>query len=229
MSPERRTFLTEDGSRSVYSERFGASYHSTHGALQETQHVFVQAGLAHVAQHKTRIRILDVGFGTGLNFLCSAAFAKTHHLDTDYVGVEAYPLGGALLEELSVGKLPAPSGTQSDWAALDLASRNALWECQIEVAPGIRLTKQCSRIEDLGATSAFDLVYYDAFAPITQPELWTPEIFSRVYHAMRPGGVLVTYCARGQVRRDLEAAGFRIERLAGPPGKREMLRGTKSG
>ncbi len=227
MSDRRRVYLTDDGSPSVFAERFGASYHSTHGALQETQHVFVGAGLAHLATHRNQVSVLDVGFGTGLNLLCSTAFAKTHRLGLDYTALEAYPLDASTVATLRLDTLPAPTGTQEDWASAARLAHQTPWGQTVELATDIRLHKRHASLLDLPDREAFDLIYFDAFAPKIQPELWTPAVFARVFAALRPNGVLVTYCAQGQVRRDLEATGLRVERPPGPPGKREMLRATK--
>lgn len=222
-----RVICTDDGSASVFAERFGASYHSTHGALQETQHVFVEAGLAHRSRGTRALSILDVGYGTGLNFICSAAFAKTHGVHVDYVGVETYPLAAPLLAELRYADLVPPNGTPEQWRELVHRTHAAPWGSRVVIDDNVRLHKVDTALTRLATPPTFDLVYFDAFSPEIQPELWTPDTFAIVGAAMRSGGSLVTYCAKGQVRRDLQSLGFTVERLPGPPGKREMLRATK--
>ena len=224
---ERRVIPTADGSASVYAPRFDASYHSTHGALQESRHVFVQAGLAYVAQGQGRVSILECGFGTGLNLLASLAYALEADLRLDYTGIEAFPLPPDLLAATDYGRLAplAPLVGLSPKLLTDVHA--APWPSDLALGALGVLRKRKRRIETLDEHRAFDLVYYDAFAPRAQPELWTPEVFARLYRALRPGGALVTYCVQGQVRRDLESVGFDVVKLPGPPGKREMTRATR--
>ena len=212
----------------MFSERFGVSYHSKYGAWRETQHVFIEAGLRYAAVDRQRVGVLEIGFGTGLNAVASLLHASAHGLALDYLGAEAYPL-----PERTLRALDHPAALAWD------AAQRELWEWLVELPwssegrlsskPGTELSvgKLLGRFEDLDERDRFDVVYYDAFSPEAQPELWTPEMFARTRRALRPGGVFVTYCAKGQVKRDLRAVGFEVERLAGPPGKREMTRATK--
>ena len=218
---------TADGSASVYAERFDATYHSTHGALQESNHVFVQAGLAHVAQDHRRVSVLECGYGTGLNYLASLAFAVGRSLSLDYTGLEAFPLTPELLAETDYGSLPglAPLVRLSPKLISDVHA--APWPSDTPAGSLGVLRKRSQAIETLAADRTYDLIYYDAFAPRTQPELWTRTVFANLYTALRPGGVLTTYCVQGQVRRDLRAVGFEVVKLPGPPGKREMTRATR--
>ena len=216
---------TADGSSTLYSSRFGAHYHSRHGALQEARHVFVEAGFQYAAVAKTHLRVLELGFGTGLNAAVTCGFAEAHHnpagehTTVDYVGVEAYPLPVRVLADFTTG--------DADVDASLTQLHEVPYGTSRQLAPHFRLTLREQRFETLRDERAFDLIYYDAFGPQTQPELWAEEMFARLYRALGPGGVLVTYCAQGQMRRNMRAAGFAVERLPGPPGKREMTRGRR--
>ena len=222
-----RLIRTDDGSASVYAERFGASYHSTHGALQEAQHVFVAAGLAHSADHLREVSILEAGFGSGLNCLASLAYAQSLGLRLDYTGLESFPLSHSLLSAMDFERLPALQTLVGLAPKLIEAMHAAPWPSVTRLGEGSVLRKRLAAIEELTDVDAYDLVYFDAFAPKIQPELWTADVFQRYHRALRPGGVLVTYCVQGQVRRNMKAAGFEVVKLPGPPGKREMTRATK--
>lgn len=227
---ERRVIHTDDGSASIYAPAFDASYHSTHGALQESRHVFVAAGLAHVAPGKDVVHVLECGFGTGLNLFASLAWVAGRDIKLDYTGLEAFPLSPALLSATDYGSLPglAPLVRLSPKLISDVHASTWPSDLELDGALGV-LRKRNRRIETLEAESVYDVVYYDAFAPRAQPELWTQDVFARLHRALKPGGVLVTYCVQGQVRRDLEAVGFDVVKLPGPPGKREMTRATRAG
>jgi len=225
-----RIFETQDGSRSLFSERFGVSYHSKYGAWQETQHVFIDAGLRYCAIDKSKIKVLDIGFGTGLNCIASLFFAFQQNMSLDYVGLEAFPVPSETLEGLDYPSLLGWTPAQTDmytqmhtypWDGERRAIRTPKESISIEI------TKRKQTFESLIDVDQFDVIYYDAFAPEAQPELWTIEMFERMYRALKLDGVLVTYCAKGQVKRDMKSAGFSIERLKGPPGKREMTRASK--
>ena len=220
--------LTADGSNSVRSSRFGETYHSRHGAIQETEHVFIQSALVPAAQRNTTLRVLDVGFGTGLNALMSLEYAYAHGLTLHYTTVEAYPLAAEDAAALNyVAQLGTPNA--AEYFAL---LHNTAWGATHPLPNGSTLTKIHAKLETLAPddpafADAFDVVYHDAFAPDIQPELWTPAIFARLYHALSVGGILTTYSAKGDVRRGMQSVGFNVERLRGPIGKLEMLRGTK--
>ncbi|MEO0733026.1 MAG: tRNA (5-methylaminomethyl-2-thiouridine)(34)-methyltransferase MnmD [Bacteroidota bacterium] len=218
--------MTADGSHSIHSKRFAVAYHSTHGAVQESEHVFLQAGLIPLVQSGQRtIMILEMGFGTGLNALLVRRLA-TQYPDVTfcYHTLEQFPLTkeeAALLnypEQLAVPKSDLQELHELSWGEL------------LPVTANFHLEKQRSDfLQGLPAwpEGVMDLIFYDAFAPASQPELWTPAAINICFRALRPGGILVTYCAKGQYKRDLKAAGFAVEALPGPPGKREMTRATK--
>lgn len=205
---------TADGSWTLYRPEIDEPYHSVHGAMAESMHVFVQEGLLAVAD-RTLVRVLEVGFGTGLNAWLT--WKQQPRPAVQYTAYEPYPLGLELVSLWNrhnrfLGIERLHSGPWNAWEAVD---------------DTFALRKIEDKIEGLdqgGLVDRYDLVYHDAFAPEVQPELWTPNFFAHVYRIMRPGGVLVTYCAKGAVRRAMMEAGFDVERRPGPPGKREMLR-----
>ena len=217
---------TEEGAHTVFSPQFDATYHSKYGAIQEAQTVFIAAGLLAFAEAQTQhtpIRILEIGLGTGLNALMTFATARTHELAIDYTALEAYPLAPDLAAQLNFG-------AHIDFAeATDYLQKihAAAWGERVSLSAAAHFCKLPTRFEDIAFDSAFDIIYYDAFAPSAQPELWTTEIFEKMYAALRPHGILTTYCAKGVVKRALRAAGFHVESLPGPRGKREMTRAHK--
>lgn len=217
---KREIIRTADGSTSIHLPEWDENYHSKHGAVQEARHVFIGSGLF-LFQASPRVAILEIGFGTGLNAFIT--LLESEGKEIRYTGVEAYPVSDAEAAAMNYPK------------ALDAEDRSALfqnmhkgpWEEFFDVAPGFRLCKRQQFFSEIGDTSAFDLIYFDAFGYRVQPELWSADIFRRMHDALKPGGVLVTYAARTVIRRNMEAAGFRVEKLAGPPGKREMMRAFK--
>jgi tRNA U34 5-methylaminomethyl-2-thiouridine-forming methyltransferase MnmC len=219
MKPELR--LTADGSNTFFISELDEHYHSVHGARQESEHVFIAAGLNNRTEDV--LSILEIGFGTGLNALLTALEVQKSRRTVYYTGLEKYPLHHALIAQLNYVE-------QSENA---LASKvfseihNASWEALMPITAGFNLKKSTQDCVDFFAVDEFHLIYYDAFAPSAQPELWTTQVFKQMYTALKPGGTLVTYCAKGQVKRNMKEAGFLIEALPGPPGKREMTRARK--
>lgn len=216
--------LTEDGSPTLYAPRFQATYHSRHGALQESNHVFLEAGWRfRITQPVSGpLRIFEMGFGTGLNaFLTCLATAKMR-VDTKYISFDLYPVEPAITDQLMYTGMEDPEAK-----ALFRQLHQAEWEQDASVAPYFTLLKSRQDICSASFLPPSDLIYYDAFGPETQPELWSESVLSVVASALAPGGVLVTYCAKGDVRRCWQRAGLQVERLPGPPGKREMLRAIK--
>jgi tRNA U34 5-methylaminomethyl-2-thiouridine-forming methyltransferase MnmC len=217
--------VTSDGSHTLFNPLVNECYHSTHGAIQESLHVFIKSGLDYKASQTRTIRILEVGLGTGLNVLLTLQAAQQKNLEIEYTAVEAFPLEHEITRALNY---PAMIGSSSagKWFE-DL--HTSPWGSMQSITPFFNLAKVkgCVQDVDLGPKS-FDLVYFDAFAPQKQPEMWLPEVLVKVADAMNDGACLVTYCAKGQVKRDLRSAGLEIEALPGPPGKREMIRACKS-
>jgi tRNA U34 5-methylaminomethyl-2-thiouridine-forming methyltransferase MnmC len=218
-----KLFETQDGSNSLFSENFGVSYHSKYGAIKETRHVFIEAGLFYKAILKKELDVLDIGFGTGLIAFLTFLEAEKLGLRIRYTTVEAFPVSPEMAAEMGYpGTLSA-----GDHAAVFNKMHRAEWNSTASLSDNFSLEKIRGKVEDLNFTARFDVIYYDAFAPGTQPELWGVPVMQKMYDALHPGGVLVTYCAKGAFKRTLKAVGFKVETLKGPPGKREMTRGVK--
>lgn len=216
---------TGDGSHSLLHESLNETYHSRHGAIAESQYVFIEKGLK-TLKGSADIRILEFGFGTGLNALLTALYFEDHHAACEYISLDHQFFEAEVWQRLNFCKeLKSPSAT-------------AFFE-KIHQAPLAQNAKIHDRFyllkRQLDFTQAFDfstkvdLVYFDAFAPNYHPEAWEREVLQKAYDCLKTGGVFVTYCAQGALRRNLKDIGFEVERLPGPPGKREMLRGTKAG
>jgi len=216
---------TADGSNTLYNESIGENYHSKHGALQESKHVFINAGLKHVITSfpDQEIAILEVGFGTGLNFLMSIAHCTEYHVALKYTGLEAFPL---TIEELeSTGYNAYVPDTI--WNSLTANYGKALLQA-VNVQPDQQLKIVQTYLHRFETEQRFDLIYFDAFSVQHQPEMWTDEIIAHTCQFLKPGGIFVTYAITGKLKRALKAVGFTIEKLPGAPGKREMLRATKT-
>lgn len=216
-----RTVCTADGSFTLDSPSLGEHYHSVFGALTESRHVYMDHGLRFMAGR--HIDLLEVGMGTGLNALLAWQEAETSCKEVHYCALEPFPVPEKLWRSIdhprTMGVRELAPGYQRIMGA------RTGEEIQLSGRFNFRVLAQ--PVQDLCAGECFDLVFHDAFAPRVQPELWSMEVFGKLFRALRPGGVLVTYCAQGEVRRTMAKAGFRVERLPGPPGKREMLRAVK--
>ena len=212
--------LTKDGSHTLYSPLFGAHYHSTHGALQESQHVFIQEGLDHyigIYPEIKEVSILETGMGTGLNVWLTAlhqfSAIKLHT-------IEAYPVDFEVVKKLNYAQDPIDKTIFENIHSCE-------WGIWQNLRQGFELKKEESLIEDFVSDDFYDIIYYDAFAPSAQGHLWQESTLSRIVQCMNTGGILVTFCAQGAFKRTLKALGMSIERVPGPPGKREMTRATK--
>ncbi|GAB2779183.1 tRNA (5-methylaminomethyl-2-thiouridine)(34)-methyltransferase MnmD [Salinimicrobium soli] len=223
---KREIIKTADGSATIYLPEWNEHYHSKHGALQEALHVFIKTGFYHFLEKIAveEISILEIGFGTGLNALITYMEAKKGKISVNYTGIEAYPVASEELEKLDY----AASFHEENASEVFDVLHAIPWEEKHEVSDFFQLKKEQKFFKELKYSEAVDLIYFDAFGPRVQPDLWTEEIFASMFAALKPGGVLVTYSAKGSVRRAMQAVGFKVERLPGPPGKREMLRATKS-
>lgn len=209
--------MTADGSCTLFMPEMNEHYHSVNGALQESRHVFFQAGWDCLKRH--RIRILEFGFGTGLNALLAVSRAVRDAAEVTYYSIEKYPLTADLWKQLHYDRLDI-EGADCWFAPL----HECPWDEDVALNPHFCLHKIKGDFNEIPFPDGIDLVFFDAFAPDKQPEVWSQALFDRIFQVMSSGGVLVTYCAKGVVRRMLQQAGFRVERIPGPPGKREMLR-----
>lgn len=221
---ELEIFETQDGSHSVLSHQFGVSYHSKYGAVQETRHVFVEAGLFQQALTKSDLHILDIGFGTGLNAYLTLLEAQKRNLSIRYDAIEKFPIPEEQVKQLNYPDQIQASEEEKNWFE---SLHQSSWGDWHTITPGFELRKHKLDIQAVDFEDQFDLIYYDAFAPTAQPELWEEPVMERMQRAMVPGGVLVTYCAKGAFKRALKGLGFEVETLQGPPGKREMTRAIR--
>ena len=229
---KREIFITSDGSTSIHLPDWNEQYHSKHGAIQEAYHVFIKAGFEKfvdtISQKKestqTNLSILEIGFGTGLNAFITFLEADKKNIKINYVGVEAYPVAADEVEKLNyVAELKAENN-QLVFNEMHTTS----WDEKQTISDNFNLTKRKQFFNEIDDDNTFDVIYFDAFGATNQPELWTEEIFQKMFTALKVGGILTTYAAKGSVRRAMQTVGFTVERLAGPPGKREMLRAVKS-
>ena len=222
MIPEGLTQeITGDGSSTLRVANLGETYHSRHGAVTESAHVFIKAGLTHISKTISGrpIGIFEMGFGTGLNALLAEQWAANNEREVIFETVETMPLPQAVWERLIF-----PGITHERIQAI----HEAPWEEATRCSTFFTLSKRNGSLLEIGLPdSFFDVVFFDAFAPSKQPELWTAAVMEKLHAALTPGGVLVTYCAQGQFKRNLHQAGFTVEALPGPPGKREMVRARR--
>lgn len=231
-SPE--LIITADGSHSLYIKDLDEPYHSFHGAIQESKHVFIEAGLKTLFLNPPlrlekgivpKINILEIGLGTGLNALLSILETKKLPLTINYTCIEPFPIDIELAKQLNYLELLNENG---NYNSIFNNIHNCDWEKDIAISKNFNLHKIKNKLQEVSFTKTFDLVYFDAFGPPTQPEMWTEEIFQKIYTATNLKGILVTYCAKGVVKRTLKKVGFTVETLPGPARKREMLRALKS-
>ena len=218
---KREIIQTADGSTTIHLPEWNESYHSKNGAIQEAYHVFIKSGFS-LFQGKP-ISILEIGFGTGLNAFITYLEAKKENQIIDYVGVEAHPV---IPEEVLQMNYASELAAEKDLSIFE-EMHVCLWENKVMIPPTFSLTKRKQFFEDIDDEDAFDLIYFDAFGFRVQPELWSPEIFKKMYKALKFNGVLVTYACRTSIKNAMLEAGFTIEKLPGAPGKREMLRAKK--
>ena len=238
---KRKIVITADGSSTIHLPDWDEQYHSKHGAIQEANHVFIKHGLHYfchlegsrsaneeskcvtssAVEKSQNISILEIGFGTGLNAIITLLEAEKLNVHINYTGVEAYPVSSEEIAQLNYS-----DALQADNNLFDKLHETT-WETSHQITDKFTLTKQEKLFKDISETNTFNLIYFDAFGARVQPELWTETIFHKMYSALKINGILVTYSAKGSVRRAMQAVGFTVERLPGPPGKREMLRATK--
>jgi tRNA U34 5-methylaminomethyl-2-thiouridine-forming methyltransferase MnmC len=212
-------FQTEDGSATLINTQLNTTYHSTHGAIQESNHVFIENGLLSLIPFHQQLTILEIGFGTGLNAWLTWEQTKLYPaLNVNYTGIEPYPISNELWSNLNY----APSSLHADFCKLHELTREAV---QLSSRFNARVIHEL--FEHTHIQKRPHLIYYDAFGPDDQPELWSEACLSKCAELLLPGGVWVSYCAKGDVRRSLQTSGLIVERLPGPPGKRHILRAVK--
>jgi tRNA U34 5-methylaminomethyl-2-thiouridine-forming methyltransferase MnmC len=228
--------MCEDGSHTLFSENAGECYHSIHGAYNESVHIFIEVGFRSVLKNvETKltdelvkpdlkvVRILEVGFGTGLNALLTAIAAEKEQVSVTYLGLEPFPVDSEIVQQLNYCDLLSGN---SKMIFKTMHERD--WGKSHEIHSGFNFEKRkIGFIEADLADHDFDLIYFDAFSPEAQPDLWEPEVFVKCFRVLAQNGILVTYCAKGRVKRALKAAGFLVENLPGPAGKREITRAHK--
>ena len=211
--------ITADGSATIYVPHLDEHYHSVKGALTESLHIFRNCAFLYHSPSSQPLKVLEIGFGTGLNAVVTA-MATTKDRKAHYISLELYPVEAQLIEKLNYGEM-----VDND---LLMALHQAQWNAPQVISPTFTLEKLQCDFTQCSLPTDIDVVYFDAFAPEKQPEMWDESLFKRIYDAMSNGGILTTYCAKGEIRRRLQRVGFIVERLAGPPGgKREILRATK--
>jgi len=214
--------ITEDGSHTIYLPEMDEHYHSTHGAIQESLHIYINEGLLQFVNQ--RISVLEIGFGTGLNAFLSCIFAQKHNISVKYWSIEKFPLTEAEYRNLNYADREF-----REFASIFDKIHCSQWDTDVEIAPNFTLHKIQADLTtyQFNFRSPIDLLYYDAFAPNKQPDLWTDEIIKKVCGCVGEEGIVVTYCAKGSVRRAFAGVGFQMERLPGPTGKKEIIRGKK--
>lgn len=215
---------TADGSFTLFQPEVGEHYHSKHGALQESKHVFLESGLIYFLGQEPQdaVRILEVGLGTGLNFLLTADYAAKHSLQLEYIAIEAYPLSETLLAQTGYNEFVE----EDIWKGF-LANYQQAFSAPTAINSSINLNVAKSLLADFTMEGQVEVIYFDAFAAIHQPDMWTTEALEKVCRYLKPGGVFVTYAITGNLKRSMKSLGFAIEKAPGAPGKREMLRAIK--
>ena len=223
---KREIITTADGSSTIFLPEWNEHYHSKHGAIQEALHVFIRHGFQKIIEKfpGKPISILEAGFGTGLNALITYLEADKDGISVEYTGVEAYPVSSEEIKKLNYSSAFGSEGAAEIFKKL----HEVPWGKEAQISSFFTHQKNQMFFREIAENEEFDLIYFDAFGPRVQPELWTEEIFQKMFSALKSGGILTTYSAKGSVRRAMKTVGFEVERLPGPPGKREMLRATKS-
>ena len=220
----RNIVTTSDGSHTLKLKHADEQYHSGFGAINESVHVFINNAFIYACEPETNINVMEIGFGTGLNALLTIDRALSLKANVFYTSFEPYPLAESEFNKLNYTQIVNFEKSQEYFMAM----HNAEFEKEINIDEGFRLLKLRHRIEEAELKASFyNVVYFDAFAPDIQPELWTISVFEKVFNSMQKGGVLTTYSAKGEIRRNLRTCGFKVEKLPGPVGKREITRAIK--
>ena len=221
---EKKIITTTDGSHSIFLPEMDEHYHSTHGAIAESEHIFIECGLLKAAEATTKLKVFEVGLGTGLNVLSSLKASMANHLQVEMHSIEAFPLSWNEVDQLNFSSL---LGIDPD---ILKKIHQSDWNQAVQLSDEFTLHKHLGEVQKFDFNDTiFDVIYFDAFAPEKQENMWTEEIFSGLYQCLKSNGILVTYCVKGEVRRRLQKIGFEVEKLPGPiGGKREILRAVKS-
>lgn len=214
--------ITEDGSHTLFIPGLNETYHSSHGAIQESIHVFIDAGLKYI--NNKEINVLEIGFGTGLNAFLTLLEANKTEANINYTSLEAYPLEMSLVRQLNY---TSELKLDDYIACLYNKMHEVEWGSLQSITNEFKLKKLKIKLDDFETIEKYDVIYFDAFAPQIQPEMWTVSVLEKMYNCLNANGVLVTYCAKGIVKRALKEVGFKLESIPGPPGKREMTRAHK--
>ncbi|MFI5155401.1 MAG: tRNA (5-methylaminomethyl-2-thiouridine)(34)-methyltransferase MnmD [Chitinophagales bacterium] len=217
-------FKTEDGSDSIRIKDQKITYHSIYGAITESMHIFIQAGLIPFFENGSGpIRIFEMGFGTGLNALLTMIAAEAHSREIIYHAIDTFPLQPMILSKLNYPEQLNSTGIVVKFQKIN----DSVWNKETTITPYFRLLKWEGDLLEFTTKEKYHLVYFDPFAPEVQPDLWSLETFVKISRWLEVGGILLTYSSKGEIRRALERAGFAVEKLKGPPGKREITRATK--
>jgi tRNA U34 5-methylaminomethyl-2-thiouridine-forming methyltransferase MnmC len=228
---ELKLVRTGDGSESLFVPSLNEHYHSSFGAIQESRYIFIERGFDHLVETNgfrgcPVLQVLEVGFGTGLNALLTQTAAERRGIRVHYTAIEPFPLEAATWQQLNYPRIMG----SADYSSLFAKLHQAGWNRPEEISEHFILEKIKTGLQEfIPGNGRYHLVYFDAFGPDVQPELWTAELFGRLHEGLAPGGILVTYSVKGTVVRALKKAGFAVEKLAGPPGKRHILRALKAG
>jgi tRNA U34 5-methylaminomethyl-2-thiouridine-forming methyltransferase MnmC len=224
MSDKFHLKVTGDGSHTLFVPELNENYHSYHGAYAEAVHVFIETGLRSAFDQFEKVNVFEVGFGTGLNATLAYEFASKSHKSVSYTGIEKFPLEMEIIHQLNYKEFWKDSSLDTAFEKMHTVP----WNEAVQMNEDFIFKKLDGAVQDyIFENNHYHLIFFDAFAPEKQPDMWTVELFKKLFDSLQPKGTLVTYCAKGQFKRDLKAAGFEVETLPGPPGKREMVRGAK--
>ena len=224
MTPQLKIVATADGSNTIFNPQVGENYHSRHGALQESRHVFLKTGLEYFIEQNSakEVSVLEVGFGTGLNFLLTAHYCTANAITLHYTGIEAYPLSQDMISSTEYEQyVPVEI-----WEAF-LSNYQASLHQVVPLNPHCQLQTPHCKLLQFTTEKQYDVIYFDAFAATHQPEMWNQDAISHTIQFLKPGGVFVTYAITGNLKRMLKALGLQVQKVPGAPGKREMLRALK--
>jgi len=215
---------TSDGSHTLYNEKLNETYHSIHGAIQESEHIYIESGIKYFinTQKKKNIRILEVGFGTGLNFLLTYKLSLSHTYTIHYNTIESNPLKMEIVNKLNY--IDMLGEKYRDVFTLMHSQKS---DKEIGVSSKLFFNKQILRLEEFQSKKKYDIIFFDAFAPSKQPDIWNAKNLQKVYDAMEKDAILVTYCSSVKFKKTLEELGYKVEVISGPPGKKEMVRASK--